>query len=391
VLFRSRTIEVADVTNDTVRPSYVGSRVEPYARHCGNAHCFDINSSFPYAMLEPQPAELLTIGRHLPKRLDTACFCAELEVSVPETYLPPLPMRTKDSRIYFPHGTWRGWFMSPDVRLLLERGCQVAKVHQCLNFDTFTDLGDYAQDIYEKRLKAKEAGIVYLIEQYKLLGNGCYGKFAEGRTKTGILLNPERPGECPHDPPCPDRGDGNGPTCLEMLFPGCWLVTHEEEIRHEHVAIASNITSIARGNLARHMYRAIDHQHRVYYCDTDGFLTDMAFPTSKELGGLKLEREVKRGIFVAPKLYMLETGDGKAPVCKAKGFSKMTARRFASILEGEPVEVERMSRIRELYRRGQVKPEERTILKELRGAVQSKRCYIHDGADSRPWHVSEIQ
>jgi hypothetical protein len=60
----------------------------------------------------------------------------------------------------------------------------------------------------------------------------------------------------------------------------------------------------------------------LYYSDTDSIYTDSeldeSFIDSKELGKLKLEHICKRAIFLAPKVYCLETVEGEF-ICKVKG------------------------------------------------------------------------
>lgn len=395
-LFRRKYLKREVATNLGVnancRISYFGSRVEVIQKRCWSAKDYDINSSFPHAMTFPAPGSVKDNGRKIPKSFEAQAeplFMADCEVEVRDCYLPPLPYRNRGS-VFFPTGRWRSWFMGIDLQLLQESGVgRILHVHEVKEFEPFDDLGSYARDLYDRRRKGT-TGFEKIV--YKLLLNSLYGKFAENSLKTSLKINPPFT-TCPHWPEHPDS------SCMDMLFPGVWLIDDEVEVAHSHVPISSHITATARRALWRFMMKG----RPVYYCDTDGFVTGQDFETSEELGDLKLVREVKEGVFVAPKVYRL---DRKV---KAKGFSLRDKRllpkdtkedqvedrldgiaydRFAKLADGKYVETWRMTRIRELYRKGRTDPVETMIRKKLIGA-RTKRSFLANG-DSRPWTVKEL-
>ena len=64
---------------------------------------------------------------------------------------------------------------------------------------------------------------------------------------------------------------------------------------------------------------------QVYYCDTDSIVTDIPLPADivhdKEYGKWKIERKVKHGLFILPKLYAEVSDDGEE-ILKSKGIVK---------------------------------------------------------------------
>lgn len=387
--------------NEKTRGAYYASRVEVIRKKCEGAFYYDVNSSFPHAMTFPVPGNLIGSGRTLHDRdlgdaAERLTF-ADVTVSVPHCDFPPLPFRYGGS-VYFPVGCWRAWLSGIDIELLLERGGRVVECHETLHFEPRTDLRDYALDLYERRLEAKRDGRTMEVVVYKLLLNSLYGKFGESREKTGLVLNPS-------DPPAPWEEQSRG---MQLLFPGAWIHTQEVDVEHEHVPIAAWITSIAR----RTLYRAMVDAWPCFYCDTDGFATTKPdMPTGDELGELKLETVIANGTFHRPKVYMLEDAEGRKRV-KAKGFSlkadyaetlgmtkeerdayngKHSVRTFLSLLEGEPSQMRRFMRVRELFKSGKVIPTERIIEKRFRDAVREKRKTLSDGVNTVPWHVQEIE
>jgi hypothetical protein len=158
-----------------------------------------------------------------------------------------------------------------------------------------------------------------------------------------------------------------------------------------------HITALARKNLTNHMWKA----PKVFYCDTDGFAVPApgGLENTDRLGGLKYEKHIKAGIFAAPKLYAMQSDDDKWDV-KSKGFSriqdddgkgshKITYSDFQKLLSHEDLHLEQFARLKTLWRDGQTKPHERTIMKTWVGESRTKRRM--QGNSSVPWDVIELQ
>jgi DNA polymerase type B, organellar and viral len=406
-LFRTRYLSGPIVTstfdNDVIRASYVASRVEVFRTILDidspqdlqrpleggkrpKVKYYDFNSMFPCAMTQPLPGALLSHGKTLPPDSSTLYF-ANAYVTVPEMYLPPLGATGKDGRIFFPTGSWRGWFSRADLELLERVGGRVESVQECYRFHAQTDLASYALDLYDRRARAKKAGQSFLALVLKFLLNSCYGKFGEKRTKCRMVLHP-RSEACPHEGAHDTmRGGFMVATCVEALFPGVILITEEKDVPHEHVPIASTITSLARATL----YGALAQcGEDLYYCDTDSLLTGKTLPTGDALGELKLEYEVSKGRFIQPKLYEI---DGTV---RSKGFARMTPAEFNQLVEGQALEVERMMRVKDTARHlaalgGTFGARTKKFDKRIHvGSSRPKRRAVAGGG-TRPWTYEETQ
>lgn len=175
-LFRRRFLKNAVKTREAVnlvaRDAYIASRVEVLSRRCDNANYYDINSSFSYAMTEPAPGKLTQMRRSLPPG-ENQLYLAKARVSVPESFLPPLPYRADGGRIYFPTGEWESHFTNTDLELLEESGGKILSVDEVLLFDPFHDLGAYANTLYEMRRTLDESDPMRTI--LKLLLNSLGG------------------------------------------------------------------------------------------------------------------------------------------------------------------------------------------------------------------------
>jgi hypothetical protein len=380
--FLSKDIPTNWGVNAKAQDAYFASRVEVLNSECWNAEYYDINSSFPYAMTKSCPGEYIGSSKYLP---DYGLYMGDVVIEVPECYLPPIPMRLK-GRLFFPCGVWRTWLTSVDIELLQKMGCKILKVYEVLMFEPFHDLRDYAQTLYELR---KKAATPFERTAYKLLLNSLYGKFAEGEQKSSLVIDPDR-----H--PLLESGEDNG-TWTE-LFPGAWTRKVSVPIPHRHVPVSGHITARARQTLYEFMLKSVEKGEEVHYCDTDGFSTTNRYKTSNELGGLKLEKRIRHGRFVAPKVYHMDGDElqkdgswaklGDKGV-KAKGFSRMSISKFEKLLEGESIEYERMRRIKEIGKYGSFHPVEDTIVKRLQRITIPKRFHYPDG-HTRPWLVKEL-
>lgn len=402
--------------NSRAVKAYFSSRVEVYEEKADNCLFFDINSSFPYAMKETQPGQLRQIYSYLPNKLlddDNKRFIAKVEVEIPDCYLPPLPYRGKENRVFFPTGKWETWLCDIDIRLLVENGGKIHAVDEVCEFDSMDDTAIFAEDIFQKRRKATSDWENWL---YKIKGNSLYGKFAEGQVKQGLHIDP--PLDTLNRLRNKYETEPNGATY--MLMPGVWLEEVPDcPIPHRHVPLAMSITAGARRNVFNYLSLA----SKFYYVDTDGFAVDPedSFPVGKELGDLKLEKivvkidnEIPSAIerykvkskdvasggaqFYAPKLYR------KGDVFKAKGFSlgkqktvadkRIARERFEMLVEQREIEVTRMIRIRENLRdyasEGFIPPPgEKRIRKRFRNLTK-KRFHYPNGS-TRPWNVDELE
>lgn len=395
--YLKQDIHTDDSLNELSSQAYIASRVEVFEHECPEADYWDINSSFPYSMTFDAPGNLRGTSRSL--KDDDTIKLVKAVVSVRDCDLPPVPYRTPDDRrIYFPTGTWNGWFAGVDIALLEESGHRIERIEKVLSFEPFHDLKAYAEEIYHlRKTSTHEPEKVVL----KFLLNSLYGKFAEGEVKGKYEVNP--PAEF-FDVPDYDPRTGLG---KKYVMPGVYEHIQRRTVHHRHVPIAMHITALSR----KWIYDFMAKASKVYYCDTDGFaipIDDSSnYNNSKELGGLKHEKTIIDGYFHAPKTYRYQEalnegvqGPLQAHI-KAKGFSriededgntrKLSYGDFSRLLEHKEVHVEQFSRVRGLLKSGKVHPHDIHRTKQFRDSINPKRYFPPSGARSRPWSVAELQ
>ena len=378
--YLSRDLKTSPTANRFAREAYTASRVEIFRGECQKANYFDINSSFPYSMTFACPGEITRVGK---RWTGHELAIVQATVRVPESYLPPLPLRV-DGAIYHPTGTWTNWYSGVDLIEATAAGAKVEKVHRAIHFAEWGDLSAFVRDLYDRRLQAKKAGNKMDDMTYKILANASYGKLAENPQKQELQV---RPPKRPKDPGA------------RLVMPGVWSVPVRRIIPHEHVPAPVIITARSRHLLRKGLLKALE-QGEVYYCDTDSVICQGELPTGDKLGQWKLEAKILGGQFLAPKLYSV-TKDLPEGVhgprlmdVRAKGFRGATWREFVKLACSETVQVERFSRVRGMLaeggRTGEVAPSRGLVEKRWLGTTRPKRA--PDGENNtRPWTLKELE
>jgi hypothetical protein len=386
-------------THDFVRESYVGGRVEPFRTHGEGISYFDINSSYPAAMLEDMPAGKATWWQgEPPKRLREKLGFCEVDVEVPTNlHIPPLPLKghrkwnLPHGKLLFPVGRLRGIWEWGELQLALEMGCQIAQWHRSVWYERVPLFEGFVRDLYKYRDKSLDTYDEGLAAVVKIMLNSAYGKFGMKTMRKKIYLydDPELPANAE-----PANGDPNSEI---------WYAEEESDACYVMPQIAARVTALARVRLYRYMQAAIKAGGNIYYCDTDSLMTDVreGIETSTQLGGLKDEYPDHsgklKGVFLGPKLYMLTNDERQFQRVAAKGLQfqygdKDTAQRrrqierdtFERFGRGETLTSQRLEKVgtlaREQFARGPlVRDVPRT---HLAGDTDGKRIIHLDGTTS---------
>lgn len=288
-----------DDVDQFVRKSYFGGRTEIFKPFFDQVEddkllmAFDANSLYPSVMLGndyPTNFKRTTDGTI---NFDEMGFY-DVEVEVPEMYVPPLGhVFTKNGRLIFPTGSFRGVFSSIELQYAESQGVRITKVHNGMEFENggpiFTE---YINDIYEIRKKSKKASVDNILT--KLLMNSTYGRFGIRRDREILVFD-----DFSEDiEPAYDLADDQ----IEGLFLGKKKVSLDSTF--SNVAIAAWVTSLARIHMHKQYMIAPED---LYYTDTDSIYTTHKYESDdKNLGKLKFEYNVRRGIFLLPKTYFVE-------------------------------------------------------------------------------------
>lgn len=324
-------VEKQNQTHDkTFREFYYGGRVEAIKPgvHEGEFKCIDINSAYPFAMMEQHPCghkrEYL-FSRELPDVLNNQFL------KIKATSHGALPYREKNGNLSFPrdgilrHFNCTGWELSAAIDTHFN--FDIMEILECWAPARTMTFRPFVIDHYKKRQEYKQSGdlIGELVEKYVL--NSAYGKFATNPENfyTWIL------GEAGV------AMDGDNPPYAE--FPGIWLWRFDPDERdvakgYFDVATAASITGYVRAM----MWRSLCEVESPMYCDTDSIIckdTGSLKLDGKELGSWKTEMEGNRLAIAGKKLYAFSDSRGKhKTACKG---AHLDAEEIFRVAAGESI------------------------------------------------------
>ena len=330
-------------TQDAERSSYKGGIVVALKERLSNGYSYDINSSYPYAMLKPMPVKVKSKGQYVnPLSMNT--FNSLTLYKVVFTFnknilFCNLPIRSSEGLTY-PHNILESeWFWGCELQIASKVGCEI-KVYEFIQYEGEPIFKDYIETMYGERLKAKKLSKDYekclkncekgsdkekelimlkqeqdfLIEYFKLLMNSLYGKFGQQKYDKQIIGHMQRIKELISDSnvsliSVSLMNDLDVKEELPIYKVNYHTCHYETESIGSLCKFSSYITALSRCTLVSAMY-AVGIEN-VSYVDTDSIHTTKQLPErflekDMELGKFKLEYRIKRGIYCGSKIYMEE-------------------------------------------------------------------------------------
>jgi hypothetical protein len=372
-------------SHDFIREGYYGGRVEVFRAHGNGLRYYDINSSYPRAMLEPMPVGQGSYYEGEPPAflLDRVGF-VRAEVTVPDDIaIPPLPIKCDDpalpglkGKLIFPTGKLSGIWEWGELQKAISLGATIERWTDGWYYESKPIFAEYVEDIYRYRDKSRPDYDIGLDQIAKILLNALYGKFGMKTERTTVMLwnDPNLPPEAEPTEPSPE--------CL------VYYVKKIVDAAYIMPQVSARVTALARVRLLEAMLQTIELGGEPYYLDTDSIITDVELPTSKRLGDLKDEYPEQsgqlKGRFLGPKLYVLEAPEFEKVT--AKGFEERTLKLIEELLAGKTIIQNRLEKVgtlaRHQFSRG---PHMIRVPRTLR-ATQGKR-QLTDNGRTIPWKV----
>ncbi len=302
-----------------IRKGYYGGRVQifrPMARGPG-AH-WDISSAYPAALAGTQ----LPVGDcdEYGSRLAAKCLALQrpgiytITIVVPESYVPPLPIRDGHYLAY-PFGELRGTWTLPEIELARARGATVTEVHDALVWDATAPIfGDLIRHWFEARSRAGKK--TPLGQWLRLLANSLTGKLAEGPERRTVRMFPESIVTCPMLRPCSRIRCSGACGAYEQLdhWGQVWSIPFYRPATSGHVHWAAYLTASTR---ATWLAGAESQGHDIVYGDTDSIWTlsrKGPEPQGRALGHWEYKHGWTEWQCVAPRAYRYRDDDGGAVV-----------------------------------------------------------------------------
>lgn len=171
-----------NVQESFIRRGYFGGATDYYKKYATNVKYYDVNSLYPYAMLNDMPGKLIKFYANLSNfNLDNFFGFVLAEVTIPKTLVPLLPYKNKNGNTIFPTGTVIGIYFSEELKALKLKGYSI-KLLSGYEFERIENLfTSFINHFYE--LKKNATGAERALA--KLIMNSSYGNF--GR-KSDLLI-----------------------------------------------------------------------------------------------------------------------------------------------------------------------------------------------------------
>ncbi len=352
--------------NDFERQGYYGGRCEIFRRGLLEVSSYDVNSMFVAIMRDcdipnPSKAHHLKDEHEILSLLhDNEHLMIECDVYVPERTVGLLPFRdSRDKKLIFPTGTWRGVFTGIELRAAMRYGAKITRVYRALHYpESQKYFTEFAEMTLEGRRQCKQNGDEVLEHLYKHYGNGLYGKFGQrnGGDKKYVRLEQF-------------TGELEGLVIVHDADNNPWVqlsTEDSEDAVHAFPVVSATITSYGRVKI---LDALMANESSVVYCDTDSIKVIgnvHGITISNEPGDWDYEYTAEQW-FYGPKMY----GN------KRKGVPQKS-RLILSDDELEIYEFERPTTFKESLRRGIPQNTWEVCTKEV-NLIDTKRQWFSDG------------
>lgn len=352
---------VSGVIEEFVRKGYFGGCVRVFEKKIENGYYYDINSIYPTLILKPLP-----VGNPV--------FCSKVDLSFEETHpeyffgfvradvTAPnvkilkntvLPYKLDNGILDYPRGNFSGVWFSEELRNAMKLGYKIEPLYGFSFQKQDNVFKDYINHFYDIKRNTKDP-----VERFlsKLILNSLYGKWAFfEKNITTVWVDK-------HEAEKLDK-EYNVNKIIKLnnnLFYVKYSVNNHSILSSSNIStyvngnakefvinkkntptavnISAAITSYARIEISKY-FNLIDNT--CIYTDTDSVVLQNKLPDEiigKDLGQIKLEHEVKEGMFERNKLYYILTSEGKE-IIKSSGVDSKTlkAKDFRDILQGKDV------------------------------------------------------
>ena len=308
------------------RSAYFGGLTQIHAHNCDKAYHYNMNSQYPSAMIE----DMLVGNTAIMKTVNNIDDCFGIiyadivSPSIEDLRVPILPRKIASGLVDIPHKTkWSGWYSTIDLQTAIDNKYKVTP-KLGIHFQKGKPFENFVKELYFKRLEAKENNNNVKSLMYKLLLNTLYGRMgmrSEFFTAKIIKKN-EVESEVKYKVwnAIFDYSDTNytliktGKHIDSKLIEIMKDSENENDIpefkidqrkRGQFTSIATAVTITARARRAISMYKNIPNNPLIYN-DTDSVILPFELDNEyvgKNLGKMKLENIIKKGIFIGKKLY----------------------------------------------------------------------------------------
>nr|YP_009059706.1 DNA polymerase family B [Parasitella parasitica]AIO05756.1 DNA polymerase family B [Parasitella parasitica] len=342
-----------------IRDSYRGGATEVYKTSGNGLYYYDINSLYPYAMINKMPYKFICVENKVDLNNFFGFVVADVYAPL-SVFNPFLPFKdVKTGNIQYPHGQFRGIFFSEELKLAQSKGYKITPTLG-YRFSKEYLFRDYVTHFYDKKTIAS-GGARFL---YKLMLNSIYGYLGRNTEtlKTEILDRTEVVNVYSNYFIYNHISlENNKVLIVRDLQPSRELQSalsienlkfNTENIKkYNNIAIASAITSYAR--IAMVPVKT-DVNNPPLYTDTDSIFLSKPLPNhliGDGLGQFKDELNgstISEGLFLAPKMYGYKVNNTEKVVIAGVKPNSVTYKELQMISDNKTIIKEKSTIIKDL-------------------------------------------
>ena len=284
-----------------IRESYYGGSSDYFKFYGENLKYYDVNSLYPYAMLNDMPLDYL--GEFYPDLLpfDQIFGFVDVIVTAPDNIKIPLLLCRHNGKVIHPIGTWKGTYFSDEIKAVIKYGYKV-KILKIYQFSKQKIFSEYIDHFYLSKKEAIDPSTRFIAKMHL---NSLYGMFGRkpNTLRTVPAVSSSDVINIINKYPVKKMIDITDNLKLLLihnnldfdvikklkteLSPTLYQQTQSKV--KANIAIASAVTAYARIEMMK--YKTLDDIN-VYYSDTDSIFVDKPLPDhliGKELGQMKDE------------------------------------------------------------------------------------------------------
>ena len=339
--------------HNEMRNAYYGGVVEVFKNEGENLNLYDVTSLYPFAMLNDMPTGdmLFSTDPNINNYFGIVFVEVDTTALDPKYSNYPLLPHKVDGRMYNLLGKWSGWYFSEEVKLAMSVGYSI-KVLCGYKFDKTPNIfNSFINKFFE--IKAGLSPINMERVTAKMILNSLYGRLGMKPNQDIIeIVDSSKALEILSKFNVKEqynltdnleffRYENTPITGFLELYGKDEYLNFMLDCDAKNVSVNQSLpsaiatTAYARMYMFNVIYKLIDLGIEIYYMDTDSIVVNGILPeelVGNALGQFKLEHEINHAYFISPKLYCLETKDGKI-IIKAKGIgSKLEFNQFETLI-----------------------------------------------------------
>lgn len=302
------------------RAGYFGGRVQIFRKESRSGFEKDVASMYP-SRLATRPVPVGNHQRHMGRKKAEPAYSNGLpgiyraKVTVPESFIPPLPFR-HGGRIHYAHGELEGTWAKPELDYAQSVGVVLEEVYECVVWEEEKVLfRRFVEEMFAIRKSAPGGKSGPIGTFIKYIINSLTGKFGARPDNDTLDINPDVVRVC---------------VCRNAAFNGCTCGAHEPygdspdvflSTKYRlascgHVEWAAYLTAEARVEWHRQALSLGNGGVDLVYGDTDSIYSERNRTRNEgfELGQWEPKGPYLDFVAIAPKVYWYRRPDEKGEI-----------------------------------------------------------------------------